>query len=174
MVKNGNFEEGPYIFPNSSCGVLIPPHVEGDHSPIPGWIVESLKAVKYVDSDHFAVPEGRRAVELVAGRESAVSQAVLTVPGRAYVLTFAVGDAGDSCEGRMQVEAHAGRDSVRVPYESAGKGGSVRAELRFVAAAARTRVMFLSSYYATASDHSGSLCGPVVDDVKLLSVRRSK
>ncbi|KAI6684902.1 hypothetical protein NL676_030815 [Syzygium grande] len=29
--------------------------------------------------------------------------------------------------------------------------------------------MFLSSYYATTSDHSGSLCGPVVDDVKLLS-----
>ncbi|KAI6671967.1 hypothetical protein NL676_006852 [Syzygium grande] len=174
LVKNGNFEEGPYIFPNSSCGVLIPPHVEDDHSPIPGWTVESLKAVKYVDSDHFAVPEGRRAVELVAGRESAVSQAVLTIPGRAYVLTFAVGDAGDSCEGRMQVEAYAGRDGVRVPYESRGKGGSVRAELRFVAAAARTRVMFLSSYYATTSDHSGSLCGPVVDDVKLLSVRCPK
>lgn len=174
LVKNGDFEEGPYIFPNSSWGVLVPPHVEDDHSPLPGWIIESLKAVKYIDSDHFAVPEGRRAVELVAGKESAVSQVVLTIPGKTYVLTFAVGDAGDSCEGPMQVEAYAGKDSVKVPYESKGKGGSVRGELRFVATAARSRVMFLSTYYTMTSDHSGSLCGPVIDDVKLISVRRSK
>ncbi|XP_030526357.2 uncharacterized protein LOC115738022 [Rhodamnia argentea] len=174
LVKNGNFEEGPYVFPNSSWGVLVPPHIEDDHSPIPGWIIDSLKAVKYVDSDHFAVPEGKRAVELVAGRESAVSQVVFTVPGKAYVLTFAVGDARDSCEGQMQVEARAGRGSVRVPYESKGKGGFVRAELRFEAEAARTQVAFLSSYYTMASDHSGSLCGPVIDDVKLLAVRGSK
>ncbi|CAN1176684.1 Protein DUF642 L-GALACTONO-1,4-LACTONE-RESPONSIVE GENE 2, partial [Linum perenne] len=35
-------------------------------SPLPGWIVESLKAVKYIDSDHSSVPQGRRAVELDA------------------------------------------------------------------------------------------------------------
>ena len=66
-MKNGGFEEGPYIFPNASWGVLIPPNIEDDHSPLPGWMVESLKAVKYIDSDHFSVPQDRRAIELVAG-----------------------------------------------------------------------------------------------------------
>ncbi|TYJ25352.1 hypothetical protein E1A91_A07G044000v1 [Gossypium mustelinum] len=65
-VKNGGFEEGPYVFPNTPWGVLIPPNIEDDHSPLPAWIVESLKAVKYIDSAHYFVPQGRRAVELVA------------------------------------------------------------------------------------------------------------
>ncbi|KAJ9702507.1 hypothetical protein PVL29_004309 [Vitis rotundifolia] len=54
LLKNGGFEEGPYVFPNTSWGVLIPPNIEDDHSPLPGWMVESLKAVKYIDSDHFS------------------------------------------------------------------------------------------------------------------------
>ncbi|XP_030457618.1 protein DUF642 L-GALACTONO-1,4-LACTONE-RESPONSIVE GENE 2-like [Syzygium oleosum] len=174
LVKNGNFEEGPYVPPKTSWGVLIPPHVEDDHSPLPGWIIESLKAVKYVDSDHFAVPEGKHAVELLAGKESAIAQVVSTQPGKVYVLTFAVGDAKNSCEGSMAVEAYAGKASVTVPYTSMGKGGHVRAKLRFTATSAHTRLTFLSSYYNMQSDHSGSLCGPVIDDVRLVSVRSRK
>ncbi|KAK3426015.1 uncharacterized protein LOC104449472 [Eucalyptus grandis] len=174
LVKNGNFEEGPYVPPKTSWGVLIPPHIEDDHSPLPGWIIESLKAVKFVDSDHFAVPEGKRAVELVAGKESAIAQVVSTQRGKVYVLTFAVGDAKNSCEGSMAVEAYAGTASVTVPYTSTGKGGYVHAKLRFTATSDRTRVRFLSSYYNMQSDHSGSLCGPVIDDVRLVSVRNRK
>jgi hypothetical protein len=74
LLKNGDFEEGPYIFPNTSWGTLIPPKIEDDHSPLPAWMVESLKAVKYIDSDHYSVPKGKRAVELVAGKESALAQ----------------------------------------------------------------------------------------------------
>lgn len=73
-MKNGDFEEGPYLFANMPWGVLIPPIIEDVHSPLPGWIVESLKAVKYIDSDHYSVPQGKRAVELVAGRESSLAQ----------------------------------------------------------------------------------------------------
>lgn len=174
VLKNGNFEEGPYVMPNTSWGVLIPPHIEDDHSPLPGWIIESLKAVKYIDSDHFAVPEGKRAVELVAGKESALSQVVHTMPRKVYVLTFAVGDANNSCEGSMVVEAFAGKETVKVSYESKGKGGFKRAKLQFTAESPRTRIMFLSSFYTMKSDHSGSLCGPVLDDVKLLSVRNPR
>ncbi|XP_073223469.1 delta-1-pyrroline-5-carboxylate synthase-like [Cicer arietinum] len=94
--------EGPYVFPNASWGVLIPPHIEDAHGPLPRWIVESLKAVKYIDSNHFYVPEGNRAIELVAGKESS-----------------------------MTVEAFAGGDTIQVPYESKGKGGFVRGKLRF-------------------------------------------
>ncbi|XP_044497755.1 uncharacterized protein LOC123219825 [Mangifera indica] len=170
MLKNGDFEEGPYIIPQASWGVLIPPHIEDDHSPLPGWIIESLKAVKYIDSDHFSVPGGKRAIELVAGKESAIAQIVRTTVGKNYTLSFSIGDAGDLCAGTLGVEAYAGLDSIKVPYESSGKGGSKKAELKFKAISTRTRVTFLSTYYSMQSDNSGSLCGPVIDDVKLLSV----
>ncbi|KAI3463377.1 hypothetical protein Pfo_020040 [Paulownia fortunei] len=171
MLKNGNFEEGPYIFTNTSWGVLIPPNIEDDHSPLLGWMIESLKAVKYIDSDHFRVPEGKRAVELVAGRESALAQVVKTVPGKTYDLVFLVGDAKNSCEGSMMVVAAAGRDILQVAYESKGLGGSKSAKLRFKAISPRTRIRFLSEYYHMKSDNSGSLCGPVIDDVRLVGVR---
>ncbi|KAJ6295486.1 hypothetical protein OIU78_023498 [Salix suchowensis] len=58
ILKNGGFEEGPYVFPNTTWGVLIPPNIEDKHSPLPGWMVESLKAVKYIDVEHFSVPQG--------------------------------------------------------------------------------------------------------------------
>ncbi|KAJ7966143.1 Protein of unknown function, DUF642 [Quillaja saponaria] len=172
ILKNGDFEEGPYVFPNTSWGVLIPPNIEDDHSPLPGWMVESLKAVKYIDSDHFSVPQGKRAVELVAGKESAIAQVARTIPGKTYILSFSVGDASNACEGSMIVEAFAGKDTIKVPYESKGKGGFKRAALKFVAVTTRTRIMFLSTFYTMRSDDFSSLCGPVVDDVRLLSLRK--
>ncbi|GLT49556.1 hypothetical protein SLA2020_231050 [Shorea laevis] len=172
ILKNGGFEEGPYIFPNTSWGVLIPPNIEDDHSPLPGWMVESLKAVKYIDSAHFSVPQGRRAVELVAGKESAIAQVARTIPGKTYALSFSVGDANNACEGSMIVEAFAGKDTIKVPYESKGKGGFKRAVLRFKAVSTRTRIMFLSTFYTMRSDDFSSLCGPVLDDVRLLSLRK--
>lgn len=169
-MKNGDFEEGPYIIPNTTWGVIIPPNIEDSHSPLPGWMVESLKAVKYIDSTHFSVPKGKRAVELVAGKESALAQVVRTVPGRVYTLTFSVGDAANACEGSMVIEAYAAKGTVKVPYKSKGKGGFKRGVLKFTAIAERTRVVFLSSFYHSKTD--GSLCGPVIDDVVLVSVRR--
>ncbi|KAK3156320.1 hypothetical protein QOZ80_2AG0105650 [Eleusine coracana subsp. coracana] len=171
---NGDFEEGPYIIPGTKWGVLIPSRVVDDHSPLPGWMVESLKAIKYIDAGSFAVPRGRRAVELVAGRESAMSQVIRTVPGRRYALSFTVGDASNACRGSLMVEAYAGRESVKVAYESAGKGGVKRAVLPFRAASARTRIVFFSSFYSTRSDDLSSLCGPVLDDVAVVSVRAPK
>lgn len=129
----------------------------------------SLKAVKYIDAAHFAVAEGRRAAELVAGRESVLAQTVRTVVGRVYALTFSVGDARDGCVGSMAVEAFAARAAARIPYESKGKGGYKRAVLRFTAVAERTNVVFQSSFYHTRDD--GALCGPAVDDLLLVSVR---
>ncbi|CAM0946224.1 unnamed protein product [Alopecurus aequalis] len=173
LVKNGDFEEGPYIIPGTTkWGVLIPSRMVDDHSPLPGWMVESLKAVKYIDSDHFAVPRGRRAVELLAGRESAIAQVIRTEPGKQYALSFSVGDASNTCRGSLMVEAYAGRESTKVAYESSGKGGAAkRVVLSFRAASSRTRVVFFSSFYTTRSDDMSSLCGPVIDDVAVVSVR---
>ncbi|KAG4178964.1 hypothetical protein ERO13_A10G077000v2 [Gossypium hirsutum] len=173
LLKNGNFEEGPYIFPiPTSDGVIIPPEIEDDHSPLPGWIIESLKAIKHIDSEHFSVPQGKRAIELIAGKESAVAQIVKTSIGRNHVLSFVVGDANNGCEGPMMVEAFAGKNMVMVSYNSNGKGGFKAARLAFRAESTRTRITFYSTIYTIKSDNSGSLCGPVLDDVKLLSVRK--
>ncbi|GAA0150472.1 hypothetical protein LIER_37121 [Lithospermum erythrorhizon] len=171
LLKNGNFEQGPYIFPKTSWGVLVPPHIEDDHSPLPGWMIESLKAVKYIDAEHHSVPQGQRAVELVAGRESALAQIVRTIPGKFYSLTFSIGDAKNSCHGSMVVEVAAGKAVVQVPYTSAGKGGFIHSQMKFKAVSTRTRIRFLSSFYHMKSDNSGSMCGPVVDDVKLVLIR---
>ncbi|KMZ63379.1 hypothetical protein ZOSMA_40G00070 [Zostera marina] len=172
VLKNGGFEEGPYIFPNTSWGVLVPPNIEDSHSPLPGWIIESLKAVKYIDSAHFSVPSGRRAVEIIAGREGAIAQIAPTIVGKTYTLSFLVGDANNACQGSMMVEAFAGKDTIKVGYKSSGKGGFKHAVLQFKATEMRTRIMFYSSYYHIRSDDTSSLCGPVIDEVKLLSIRR--
>ncbi|KAL6903623.1 hypothetical protein ACP4OV_004436 [Aristida adscensionis] len=171
MLKNGDFEEGPYIFRDTPWGVLVPPVSEDLYSPLPGWtIMSDTKVVKYVDAAHHAVPRGAGAVELVAGRECAMLQEAATVAGRSYRVSFSVGDAANGCEGSMVVEAYAARATARVAYESRGAGGHRRADLEFAAVANRTRVVFQSSNHHMKPD--GTLCGPVVDDVSLVPVHK--
>ncbi|CAN1173347.1 Protein DUF642 L-GALACTONO-1,4-LACTONE-RESPONSIVE GENE 2 [Linum perenne] len=171
LVKNGGFETGPHLFKNFSTGVLLPPKSMDKTSPLPGWIVESLKPVKYIDSTHFAVPSGLAAVELVAGRESAIAQVIRTVTGKTYNLTFSIGDAKNGCHGSMMVEAFASDKTLKVPFVSVGGGRFKAASLVFRATAERTRVTFYSGYYHTKLNDYGHLCGPVLDDVKVVLVR---
>ncbi|ERM93958.1 hypothetical protein AMTR_s00264p00012960 [Amborella trichopoda] len=174
LLKNGDFEEGPYFLPNNLDGVLIPPNQIDRNSPLPGWTILSLKSVRYIDSPHFSVPEGRKAVELLAGKESIISQTATTVPKAYYVLTFLVGDANNTCKGSMAVEAYAGRGSLKVDYESKGLGGFKRAKLVFVALEKVTRFVFYSTFYMTRTDDLSSLCGPVIDDVRLVPLGKAK
>ncbi|KAF7002378.1 hypothetical protein CFC21_017877 [Triticum aestivum] len=170
MVKNGDFEQGPYIFPNTPWGVLMPPIFEDVHSPLPWWMIMSdTKVVKYIDAQHHAVPKGARAVELVAGVEVALVQEVLgTVPGRSYRLTFSVGDARNGCVGSLGVDVYAARERLRVSYVSRGTGGHKCGKLEFTAIADKTRVVFQSSNHHTVN---ATLCGPVVDDVWLVRLK---
>ena len=171
MLKNGDFEDGPYVAPDNPWGLLVPPMDEDDVSPLPGWMIMSdTKSVRYVDAAHHAVPRGARAVEMVAGREAALLQEVPTAPGRWYRLSFSVGDAGNGCAQPLAVRASAAYSSQVVTHESQGTGGSRRGELEFAAAAGVTRVVFQSMNHHTKPD--GTLCGPVVDDVSLVGVRR--
>ncbi|CAI9767219.1 unnamed protein product [Fraxinus pennsylvanica] len=135
-------------------------------------MIESLKAVKYIDSDHFMVPEGKQAVELMAGGESALAQVVKTLPGKTYDLFFSIGDSKNSCERSMMVEALAGKIIGQFPYESKGNGGFKRTKLRFVTVSSHMRIRFLNTFYHIKID--GSLCGPVIDDVRLVSVCNSR
>ncbi|XP_031273767.1 uncharacterized protein LOC116132254 [Pistacia vera] len=170
LVKNPGFEEGPHRLMNSTNGVLLPPRQEDLTSPLPGWIIESLKAVKFIDSKHFNVPAGLAAVELVAGRESAIAQILRTVPNKVYNLTFTIGDAKNGCHGSMMVEAFAAKDTLKAPFQSQGKGLFKTVGFKFKALAARTRITFYSSYYHTKIDGFGSLCGPVIDQVRVYPI----
>ncbi|CAM0904035.1 unnamed protein product [Alopecurus aequalis] len=172
LLTNGDFEEGPSMTPRSPWGVLVPPMDEDDVSPLPGWMIMSYsKVVKYIDSEHFWVPQGSRAVELVAGLEVALVQEVDTVPGSSCTLEFSIGDAADRCEASpMRVQVATAGGSKSVDYNSAGTGGYARDVLEFTAQDNRTRVVFYSAGYHTMSDGSGTLCGPVIDDVSLVCV----
>lgn len=172
VVINGDFEEGPWIFPNESLGVLLPTNLDQDITSLPGWIVESNRAVRFVDSLHFTVPQGKRAVELLSGKEGIISQMVKTTQGKQYNLTFNLGTAGDKCRGGqpLAVMAFAGDQAKNTHYAPTGNMTHQSSNLTFTAKAERTRVAFYSVYYNTRTDDKSSLCGPVVDDVRVMSV----
>ncbi|KAJ1415895.1 Galactose-binding-like domain superfamily [Sesbania bispinosa] len=150
--------------------VIHNPGVEED--PACGPLIDSIALKPLYPPRLTNIPQGKRAVELIAGKESAIAQVARTIAGKTYVLSFTVGDAGNSCEGSLGVEAFAAKERIELSYESKGKGGFKRATLKFVADSTRTRIVFISTAYTMRSDDHSSLCGPVVDDVKLLSLRK--
>ncbi|CAN1227371.1 Protein DUF642 L-GALACTONO-1,4-LACTONE-RESPONSIVE GENE 2, partial [Linum grandiflorum] len=166
-VVNGDMEEGPWMFRNISLGVLLPTNLDDQTSSLPGWIVESNRAVRYIDSNHFSVPEGKRAVELLSGKEGIISQMVETKPNKDYKLSFALGQAGDKCKDPLAVMAFAGDQAQNVHYTPDSNSTFHGAELNFTARAERTRIAFYSIYYNTRTDDMSSLCGPVIDDVRV-------
>ncbi|XP_052180059.1 protein DUF642 L-GALACTONO-1,4-LACTONE-RESPONSIVE GENE 2-like [Diospyros lotus] len=164
-VLNGDLEVGPWMFRNESLGILLPTNLDEETSSLPGWIVESNRAVRYIDSYHFAVPQGKRAIELLSGKEGIISQMVETTPNKQYKLSFALGHAGDSCKQPLAVMAFAGDQARNIHYTPDSNATFQIADVNFTAKAERTRVAFYSVYYNTRSDDMSSLCGPVVDDV---------
>lgn len=155
------------MFRNASLGVLLPTQLDEETSSLPGWIVESNRAVRYIDSYHFMVPEGKRAIELLSGKEGIISQMVETTPNKPYKLSFALGHAGDTCKQPLAVMAFAGDQAQNVHYMPNANATFQTVYLNFTSKADRTRVAFYSVYYNTRSDDMSSLCGPVVDDVRV-------
>ncbi|KAM0946121.1 putative Galactose-binding-like domain superfamily [Dioscorea sansibarensis] len=166
-VINGDFEEGPWMFPNETLGVLLPTNLDEETSSLPGWIVESNRAVRYIDSYHYDVPQGKRAIELLSGKEGIISQMVETTPEKEYNLTFTFGAAGDKCQQPLAIMAFAGDQAQNFHYSPTGNATNQVADLTFTARAERTRIAFYSVYYNTRSDDRSSLCGPVVDEVRV-------
>ncbi|XAR72461.1 hypothetical protein NMG60_11019104 [Bertholletia excelsa] len=167
LVLNGDLEDGPWMFRNESLGVLLPTNLDDETSALPGWIVESNRAVRYIDSYHFSVPQGKRAIELLSGKEGIISQMVETEPNKQYRMSFALGHAADSCKQPLAVMAFAGDQAQNIHYTPTANSTFQTADVNFTAKAERTRVAFYSIYYNTRSDDMTSLCGPVVDDVRV-------
>ncbi|KAI3951630.1 hypothetical protein MKW92_051570 [Papaver armeniacum] len=153
---------------NTSLGVLLPTHLDEETTTLPGWIIESNRAVRYIDSYHFDVPQGKRAIELLSGKEGIISQMVETKPDKKYSLTFAIGHAGDSCQQQpLAIMAFAGDQVANIHYMPGANKTFDTANVTFTAKAERSRIAFYSVYYNQRSDDKSSLCGPVVDDVKV-------
>ncbi|XP_057493635.1 protein DUF642 L-GALACTONO-1,4-LACTONE-RESPONSIVE GENE 2-like [Actinidia eriantha] len=166
-VVNGDFEEGAWMFRNESLGVLLPTNLDDETSALPGWIVESNRAVRYIDSYHFAIPQGKRAIELLSGKEGIISQMVETTPNKPYRMSFSLGHARDSCKQPLAVMAFAGDQAQNIHYIPNANTTFQTADVNFTAKAERTRIAFYSIYYNTRSDDMSSLCGPVVDDIRV-------
>lgn len=167
VVLNGDFEEGPWLFKNESLGILLPTNIDEETTPLPGWIVESNRAVRYVDSYHFDVPQGKRAIELLSGKEGIISQMVETTPKKEYTLSFSMGQGGDKCKEPLAIMAFAGDQAQNYHYTPDSNSTFRREGLNFTAKADRTRIAFYSVYYNTQTDHMSSLCGPMLDDVRV-------
>lgn len=155
------------MFRNASLGVLLPTNLDEETSSLPGWIVESNRAVRYIDSYHYTIPGGKRAIELLSGKEGIISQMVPTKPNQHYKLAFSLGHAGDACKQPLAVMAFAGDQAQNIHYTPDSNSTFQSAILNFTAKAERTRVAFYSIYYNTRTDDMSSLCGPVVDDVRV-------
>ncbi|KAJ6416853.1 hypothetical protein OIU84_002688 [Salix udensis] len=166
-VINGDYEEGPWMFANVSLGVLLPTKLDEETSSLPGWIVESNRAVRYIDSYHYSVPQGKRAIELLSGKEGIISQMVETTPNKPYTMSFALGHAEDKCKQPLAIMAFAGDQAQNIHYTPDSNSTFQLANLNFTAKAERTRIAFYSVYYNTRTDDMSSLCGPVVDDVRV-------
>ncbi|KAG2269922.1 hypothetical protein Bca52824_064477 [Brassica carinata] len=153
-VINGDFEEGPWMFRNTSLGVLLPTNLDEETSSLPGWTVESNG-------------RGKRAVELLSGKEGIISQMVETKADKPYLLSFSLGHAGDKCKEPLAIMAFAGDQAQNFHYMAQANSTFEKVGLNFTAKADRTRVAFYSVYYNTRTDDMSSLCGPVIDDVRV-------
>jgi hypothetical protein len=87
-------------------------------SPLPNCIIESLKAVKFIDNKHFNITSSVAAIQLVAGRESVIAHILWTILKKVYNLSFAIGDAKNGCHGDMMVVA---KDTLKALFKSVGK-----------------------------------------------------
>ncbi|PWA49728.1 hypothetical protein CTI12_AA457510 [Artemisia annua] len=71
-ILNSGFEVEPAFMGNSSQGVLLEAGSNTQPSiPLQGWTI--LGTLKYIDSKHFAVPEGRGAIELISRSPSGIA-----------------------------------------------------------------------------------------------------
>lgn len=69
------------------------------------------------------------------------------------------------------VEAFAGKTAFKLKFESNGKGEFKAGRFAFRADSNRTRITFYSGFYHTKLHDFGHLCGPVLDNVRVVLAR---
>ncbi|KAF8013127.1 hypothetical protein BT93_I1105 [Corymbia citriodora subsp. variegata] len=164
-LVNGGFEYGPDFLADSTEGVLLQPAQSPLQSPLRQWSI--LGTIKYIDSKHFAVPQGNAAVEIISGNSSGIQTATQLTKGSSYALEFTLGDGNDSCVGDLEVRAQAGSVLQNYTIQSKGTGSAQKFSFKFKADSdtGTTPISFVS--YTSSQTKDGVSCGPVVDDVVL-------
>ncbi|XAR52002.1 hypothetical protein NMG60_11006826 [Bertholletia excelsa] len=163
LLLNGGFETGPDFLNGSSEGILLDPEPSILESALQRWL--AVGTVKYIDSKHYYVPEGKAAIEIVSGASTGIQTAQKLSEGSSYALKFDTGDANDLCVGDFLVEVRAGSTVQNVTLHSNGTGSAKTFSLNFKGGKGLTVISFLS--YKTTQRKDGVLCGPVLDDVVL-------
>lgn len=154
---------GPAFLDDSGEGILIDSE--------PSLVQASLQqrsvvgTVKYVDSKHFFVPEGKAAVEFVSGILGGIQTARALNEGSSYNLEFMLGDANDACVGEFIVGVQAGSLAQNFTLQSNGTGSAKKFSLAFKAESSPTQIGFQS--YSTSQSREGVSCGPMIDAVVL-------
>ncbi|KAL1206041.1 BIIDXI-like protein [Cardamine amara subsp. amara] len=163
LLTNGGFESGPGFLPNSTEGVLIEEVPSLIQSALRQWSV--IGTVRYIDSEHFHVPEGKAAIEILADKAPSGIQTATrdTSEGSRYNLTFTLGDANDACRGHFVVGVQAGSTAQNFTLESNGTGSGEKFGLVFEADKAAAQISFTS--YSVTMTKEDVLCGPVIDEV---------
>ncbi|CAN8236459.1 unnamed protein product [Cochlearia groenlandica] len=163
LLTNGGFESGPDFLPNSTEGVLIDTVPSLIQSALRQWSVTGT--VRYIDAEHFHVPEGKAAIEILAGTDPSGIQTATrdTSEGSRYNLTFTLGDANNACKGHFMVHVQAGSATQNFTLESNGTGSGEKFGLVFEADKAAAQISFTS--YSVTKTKENVPCGPVVDEV---------
>ncbi|PWA98820.1 hypothetical protein CTI12_AA011500 [Artemisia annua] len=174
---NSGFEVGPGSSSYHSQGILLeaesnlnnPSSVQLALDP---WIV--LGKVKYINSNRYKVPQGRRAVELISasGNPSGIAYNADYLTWRLqYTLEFIMGDAGDSCVGDFTVVVQVGSLKWNFMMKSYGVGSSKKYSVKFQLNSTHkiTDAVPISfvSYNETRTSENKELCGPVIDAMYL-------
>ncbi|ESQ41380.1 hypothetical protein EUTSA_v10016026mg, partial [Eutrema salsugineum] len=163
LLNNGGFESGPGFLPNSTEGVLMDAVPSLIQSALRQWSV--IGTVRYIDSEHFHVPEGKAAIEILAGTTPSGVQTATrdTSEGSRYNLTFTLGDANDACIGHFVVGVQAGSTTQNFTLESNGTGSGEKFGLVFAADKDAAQISFTS--YSVTMTKEDVLCGPAIDEV---------
>ncbi|OWM71435.1 uncharacterized protein LOC116196748 [Punica granatum] len=165
LLPNQDFELGPEFLTNSTEGILLDQAQSPLQSPLTQWSI--LGTIKYIDSDHFFVPAGNAAIEIIAGNSTGIQTAVPLSQGSSYTLKFTLGDANDSCVGDLSITAQAGSVLKNYTVQSNGTGSGQSFSMTFEAGSGTTPtpISFLS--LTALQTKAGAFCGPVIDDVVL-------
>lgn len=122
-----------------------------------------IGTVKYIDSKHYSIPNGKAAIELVSGAPSGILTIIVLSKGAKYILEFMMGDANDSCVADIVVYAQVGMTIKNVTIWSKGTGSAHKYSIPFTADLSMTAISFTMFNEIQTSDNV--LCGPVIDYV---------
>ncbi|PWA34955.1 hypothetical protein CTI12_AA614070 [Artemisia annua] len=167
-ILNSGFEVGPAFMGNSSQGVLLEGGSNRQPSvPLQGWTI--LGTLKYIDSKHFAVPEGRGAIELISGSSSGIATNAYLYGQGQFTLDFIIGDANDSCVGDLTIFVQIKYMTWNFTMRSIGVGSSEKCSVTFKAEFSNDEPVPISFYGFNETRTSGNqvLCGPVIDGINL-------